>query len=68
MTKRLVDIDDRLLEEATKILEVDTMKDAVNGALRETVALAQRRRRLERLRTMDGLELDDPEVMAGAWR
>jgi len=43
-SKRLVDIDDALLEEATTILGASTMKDAVNRSL-ESVVLAARRRR-----------------------
>lgn len=68
MTKRLVDIDDGLLEGAKQVLDADTIKATVNGALEEVVRLALRRRHVERLATMDGLELDDPAVMEGAWR
>lgn len=68
MTKRLVDIDDELLAEATKILEASTMKEAVNRSLEEVVRAAARRRHADRLREMRGLDLDDPEIMDGAWR
>lgn len=68
MTKRLVDIDDDLLARATEILGESTMKATVNRALQTCVDLEVRRRHAERLLTMDGLDLDDPEVMAGAWR
>lgn len=68
MTKRLVDIDDALLAEATQILGASTMKDAVNHSLEEVVLAARRRRHADRLTTMRGLDLDDPEVMSGAWR
>ncbi|MGH9105268.1 MAG: type II toxin-antitoxin system VapB family antitoxin [Acidimicrobiales bacterium] len=68
MSKRLVDIDDGLLEEASAVLGAATMKEAVNRSL-EAVVLAERRRRhAERLEAMNGLDLDDPKVMAGAWR
>ncbi|MHB1444287.1 MAG: type II toxin-antitoxin system VapB family antitoxin [Acidimicrobiales bacterium] len=68
MSKRLVDIDDELLQEATTVLGAPTMKEAVNRAL-ESVVLADRRRRHSgRLRAMTGLDLGDPAVMAGAWR
>ncbi|MGH9277581.1 MAG: type II toxin-antitoxin system VapB family antitoxin [Acidimicrobiales bacterium] len=68
MTKRLVDIDDDLLEEATSLLGASTMKEAVHRAL-ESVVLAERRRRhADRLETMRGLDLDKAEVMSGAWR
>lgn len=68
MSKRLVDIDDELLAEATKILGASTMKEAVNRSLEEVVRAASRRRHVDRLRNMRNLDLDDPAVMAGAWR
>jgi Arc/MetJ family transcription regulator len=68
MSKRLVDIDDDLLAEATRVLGASTMKETVNGALAELVAAERRRRHADRLEAMDGLDLDDPDVMAGAWR
>lgn len=68
MTKRLVDIDDALLDEATEILGASTMKEAVNRSLEEVVLAARRRRHAARLSTLRDLDLADPEVMAGAWR
>jgi Arc/MetJ family transcription regulator len=68
MSKRLVDIDDELLREASEILEAPTMKQAVNRALELVVLAARRRGHAERLETMRGLDLDDSKVMAGAWR
>ena len=68
MSKRLVDIDEDLLQDATAILGATTMKMAVNRALEEVVISDRRRRHAARLRTMRGLDLDDPIVMAGAWR
>ena len=68
MTKRLVDIDDDLLAEARELLGAASMKETVNAALREVVAADPRRRLLLRLRTGEGMDLDDDEIMAGAWR
>ncbi len=68
MSKRLVDIDDDLLVEATTILGASTMKEAVNRSLESVVAGARRRRHAERLQDMRGIDLDDPQVMSGAWR
>ena len=68
MSKRLVDIDDELLQEASAILEARTMKETVNRALESVVLVARRRSHAERLEVMRGLDLDDPKVMAGAWR
>lgn len=68
MTKKLVDIDEDTLARATEILGADTMKDAVNRALLEVVLQAERRAHADRLAAMQGLDLDDDQVMAGAWR
>ena len=68
MAKRLVDIDDELLEKATSVLGASTMKETVNRALEEVVRADLRRRHADRLARMEGLDLDDPDVMARAWR
>jgi Arc/MetJ family transcription regulator len=68
VTKRLVDIDDDLLDEAKNVLGASTMKETVNRALREVVLVERRRRHAARLSAMNGLDLDKPRVMAGAWR
>jgi len=68
MSKRLVDIDDELLQEASAALGALTMKEAVNRALESVVLAARRRRHGERLEAMEGLDLNKPKVMAGAWR
>ena len=68
MSKRLVDIDDDLLVEATAILGASTMKEAVNRSLETVVLAARRHRHADRLAHMRDLDLADPVVMAGAWR
>ena len=68
MTKRLIDIDDDLLTQARTILDTGTMKDTVNRVLKEVHRTEMLRRHAIRLSTMAGLDLDDPDVMAGAWR
>lgn len=68
VAKRLVDIDDDLLREATAILGAATMKEAVNRSLEEVVRSTRRERHAARLATMEGLDLADPQVMSGAWR
>jgi Arc/MetJ family transcription regulator len=68
MSKRLVDIDDELLQEASVVLGAATMKEAVNRSLESVVLAARRRRHGERLETMEGVDLDNPEIMTGAWR
>jgi Arc/MetJ family transcription regulator len=70
MTKRLVDIDDEVLEEARRALGTTTLKETVNESLRST-AQAARGRQI----TMDDIaafaeaarDLGDPEVMKKAW-
>ena len=70
MTKRLVDIDDEILEEARHALGTTTLKDTVNQSLR-TAVREHRRSQITRedLRRVGDLLLDlsDPEVMAKAW-
>lgn len=68
MSKRLVDIDDELLRKASDALGATTMKETVNRSLAEVVAAALRRRHVERLESMKGLDLSDSEVMDSAWR
>ncbi len=72
MTKRLIEIDDRLLESAQVVLGTQTYKDTVSEALERVVA--------ERSRARDDVsavlksfarattDLSDPEVMDAAWR
>ena len=68
VSKRLVDIDDDLLAEASVLMGASTMKEAVNRALEAVVLAEHRRRHAERLQSMRGLDLAKPKVMAGAWR
>ena len=70
MTKRLVDVDDEVLQEARTVLGTATLKDTVNESLRETVRAARRRQiTVEDLQRVGELltDLGDPEVMAKAW-
>ncbi len=70
MTKRLVEIDDEVLDEARRLLGTLTIKDTVNTALAESVK-ASRRQAItkEDLQRVGELlqDLGDPEVMARAW-
>ena len=68
MTKRLIDIDDDLLAEASEILGTQTMKETVDEALSEVRRAELRRQLVDQLSTMEGLDLDNDEVMARAWR
>ena len=66
--KTTLEIDEVLVQRAAAVLGTRGLKATVHRALEEVVAAEARRRLVERLRTMDGLDLDDQEVMARAWR
>jgi Arc/MetJ family transcription regulator len=66
--KTSVEINEELLAAARRILDTKTLKDTIEGALREVVSAEARRLEVEALTRMEGLDLADPEVMAGAWR
>lgn len=60
-------VDDRKIARARKILGTKGIRDTIERALDEVLVLDARVRHIERLRKMDGLDLDKPEVMARAW-
>lgn len=68
MAKTLIDVDEQYLAAAQEVLHTVTKKDTVNAALREVAALAARRRDLQRLESGGLPDLEDEEVMRGAWR
>lgn len=72
MTKRLIDVEDEVLEAARRVLGTATIKDTVNTALRATVQAAERRQRVDvaALRRFAAASRDllDEDVMADAWR
>jgi Arc/MetJ family transcription regulator len=66
--KTTLEVDEALVQRAAAILGTRGLKATVHRALEEVVAAEARRRLVERLRTMEGLDLDKPEIMAQAWR
>ncbi len=68
MRKTTLEIDDEILADARRILGTHGIKDTVDAALREVRLQDARRRLIEQLRTLDGLDLDDPDVMRAGWR
>ena len=70
MTKRLVDIDDEKLATAREILGTSTMKQTVDRALDELIALRRRLALLEDLRDPEVFDFgDDPDAFrATGWR
>ena len=65
--KTTIAIDEEKLESAKEILGTSGIRDTVDAALGEITVRAARERLIEQLRTMDGLDLDDPDVMKQAW-
>lgn len=61
-------MDDAKVEAAKQVLGTRTLRDTVDRALDSVLAADTRRRTIERLRRMEGLDLDKPEVMDAAWR
>lgn len=72
MTKRLIEIEDRLLDRARQVLGTGTIKETVATALEQAVQSRERRTRLtdttlERFAAA-AKDLADDEVMADAWQ
>lgn len=68
MRKTSVEIDDKLIEQARILLGTSSIKETINGALREVIRREARREEVRALAQMDGLDLCDEKIMAGAWR
>lgn len=68
MAKTLIDVDEEYLAAAQEVLQTETKKDTVNGALRAVAAMAARRRDLQRLVTGGLPDLLDEQVMRIAWQ
>jgi len=66
--KTSVEIDNELFDEARRILRTSTVRETVEQAFREVVKREARRQEVEALSMMNGLDLDDPEIMKRAWR
>lgn len=70
MTKRLVDVDDKVLASARRALGTTTLKDTVNTALQQAVdANAQHAITMEDIQAFADAtpDLRNPEIMAKAW-
>jgi hypothetical protein len=66
--KTSFEVDFDKVERARSILRTGTLTDTVDAALAEVIALDHRKHLVEMLFTAGTLDLDDAEVMAGAWR
>ena len=68
MRKTSVEIDDQLVEQARALLGTSSIKETIDGALREVIRREARRQEVRALAEMDGLDLSEERIMAGAWR
>jgi hypothetical protein len=68
MRKTTVEIDQELYERARGVLGTRGLKATVQRAFEEVLAVDARRRALQQLRDLEGLDLDQLGVMASAWR
>jgi len=66
--KTSVEINEELLTAVQRVLATATLKDTIEEAFREVLRAEARREEVEALSTMRGMDLANPEVMAGAWR
>lgn len=66
--KTSVAIDEDLLAAAKEALSTKTVRATVEQALLEVLRSRARREEVDALRSMNGIDLADPSVMAGAWR
>ena len=65
MHKTTLTVDDKKLRQVRKILGTEGIKDTIDRALDEVIALDARRHELERLKA---LTADDLDRMQKAWR
>ncbi|HEY5854445.1 MAG TPA: DUF2191 domain-containing protein [Aldersonia sp.] len=68
MTKRLIDIDDELLDLARTELKTEGVSDTVRAALRQAAAAGPRRREAIRMIEGDYDDLADKAAREDAWR
>jgi hypothetical protein len=61
-------IDQRKYTEVKAVLGTSTLKETVDRSFDEVLVRAARMRSVERLRKMEGIDLDKPSVMERAWR
>lgn len=66
--KTSFEVDFAKVDSAKAVLGTSTLTDTVDAALDEVLNLHRRQRLVEMLFTKGTLDLDNPAVMAGAWR
>ena len=65
--KTTLTIDDEVVTRAREILGTKGTKDTIDAALQKVIVAQAEREYSDQMRTMRGLDLDDPEVMRRAW-
>lgn len=68
MHRTTINLDQKKLSKVRRLLGTTGIKDTVERAFDEILAMDLRKRAVERLIKMDGLELGDPTITASAWR
>lgn len=68
MTKRLIDLDDDLLDAAREALHTDGVSDTVRSALKQAAAAAARTRQVAWLTDGGMADMANPETRADVWR
>lgn len=68
MPKITVDLDERLIQEARRVLGTSSVEETIYATLREVLSADARRQEIRVLAEVAGLDLTNKEVMAKAWR
>ncbi len=68
MPKTTIDIDSQKATKARRLLGTQTLRETVDRALDVVIQDDARRRSIDRLERMDGLDLHRERVMREAWR
>ncbi len=63
-----IEIDQGKFANVKEILGTATLRETVDRSFDEVIARAARERSVKQLQKMEGLDLDKPKVMEGAWR
>lgn len=65
--KTSFEIDTEKVDAAKELLGTKTLTETVDAALAEVIKVRQRKTLVELLFRPGALDLDDPDVMSGAW-
>lgn len=68
MPKITIDLDERLIQEARRVLGTSSVEETIDAALLMVLSNDARRQEVRVLAEMDGMDLTNKEVMAKAWR